>query len=166
MTWVVYGLNQTRITLYAADGTTPLYRITLQKEQREGLKLSFPPEGVPHDLGSGAQWAKQWTHRGFRPRLDISWDRGVESIRETWTSGAWGPPVTILTVTALSLIFTYAFQAPCLVEPHLDKAYSFSAQPDPTKALELQDLKRVVHTSLALSLIATIPGPIPDWASL
>ncbi len=166
MSYVVYGTSKSRITLYAADGVTNKYRITLQKEGREGLKLSFKPEGAPHQLGSGAAWAKAWTHRGFRATLDIKWPHGMESILETWTAGAWGAPTPILTATALSLIFTWGFQSPCLIEPHLDKAYSFSAQPDPSKALELRDVKGVAHTGLGLVLVATAVAPLPDWASL
>jgi hypothetical protein len=166
MSYVVYGTSKSRITLYDADGVTKKYRITLQKEGREGLKLSYKPEGAPHKLGSGAAWANTWTHRGFRATLEIKWPHGIQSTLETWTAGAWGAPTTILTASALSLIFTWAFQSPCLVEPHLDKAYSFSAQPDPGKALELRDVKGVAHTGLELALVATILGAIPDWASL
>jgi hypothetical protein len=166
MGYLVYGLAQTRLTLYALDGVTPLYRITLQKETREGLILSFKPEGVTHQLGSGANWAQSRTHRGFRAQLEVKWDFGLTSSVETWTSGAWGAPATMLTPTALSLIFSWAFQAPCLVEPHLDKAYSFLAQPDPSKALELKDVKGVAHSGLGLVLVATTVGSIPDWSSL
>ena len=166
MSYVAYGLQKTRITLYAADGVTPLYRITLQKETREGLTLSFKPEGAPHQLGSGANWANAWAHRGFRAQLDIAWDVGLESTLETWGGSAWGAATSELTPISLSRIFTWAFQSPCLVEPHLDKAYSFSAQPDPGKARGLKDRKGVAHTGLDLSLIATEVGSIPDWASL
>jgi len=166
MSYVCYGTDRTRITLYEADGTTPKYRLTLQKETREGLTLGFKPEGVPHQLGSGANWARHLTHHGFRPTLGIKWAHGLDSLRETWSGSAWGAPEAILTPIALSLIFTWAFQSPCLVEPHLDKAYSFAAQPEPGQALELKDLKGVLHTGLDLVLIATELGAIPDWVAL
>ena len=166
MSYVAYGLQKTRLTLYAPDGTTPSLRITLQKETREGLALGFKPEGVGTRLGSGAFWATQWTHHGFRPELSIKWDRGLESLAETWTGSAWGPAASMLTPLALSHIFNKAFLAPCLVEPHLDQAYSFLAQPDPGKAFVLRDLKGVAHTGLELDLVGLTVGAIPDWGAL
>ncbi len=163
---VIYGLAQTRITLYASDGVTPTLRVTLQKETREGLTLSFKPEGVSHQLGSGASWAKPWLHRGFRAQLEVKWDVGLESSVETWASGAWGAAATVPTAQALSQILAAAFQAPCLVEPHLDKAFSFSAQPDPGKAFGLKDLKGLAHTGLDLVLIQTTVAALPDWSTL
>lgn len=162
----IYGLKQTRITLYALDGVTPTLRVTLQKETREGLTLSFKPEGVSHQLGSAATWAKPWTHRGFRAQLDIKWDYGLESSVETWAAGVWGAAATVPTAQALSQILNAAFPAPCLVEPHFDKAFSFSAQPDPGKAFELKDVKGVAHSGLDLVLIQTTVATLPDWASL
>ncbi len=162
----IYGIKQTRITLYALDGVTPTLRVTLQKETREGLTLSFKPEGVGHQLGGAAAWAKPFTYRGFRAQLAIKWDLGLESSVETWSGTAWGAPATVLTALALSQILAAAFQAPCLVEPHLDKAFSFSAQPDPGKAFELGDLKGVAHTNLDLVLIQTTVANLPDWAAL
>jgi hypothetical protein len=164
--YTIYGLKQTRITLYAADGVTPNFRVTLQKEVREGLTLSWPPEGVSHDLGSGADWAKHRTHRGFRPRLEIGWDFGLNSSIEAWTGAAWGAAAAVLTPIALAKVYTWGMQNPCLVEPHLDKAYSFLAQPDPEQAFELRDIRGVAHTGLALTLIATLLGPLPDWEGL
>jgi hypothetical protein len=166
MSYVIYGTSRTRITLYAADGVTPNYRITLQKEVREGLNLIFNPEGVPHQMGSGAAWAKSLTFRGFRPQLEIKWDFGLTSSVEVWGGTAWGAPADELTPISLSRIFTWAFQSPCLVEPHLDKAYSFTAQPDPGKALGLKDRKGVAHSDLDLVLVGTVVGSIPDWATL
>ncbi len=166
MTYVVYGLKQTRITLYDADGVTAKYRITFQKEMREGLTLSYKPEGVSHQLGSAANWATPRTHRGFRAHLDIKWDYGLESSVETWNGTAWDPPVSTLTAEALSLVFTWAFEAPCVVEPHLDKGYAFHAQPDPGRSLDLSDVKGVAHKDLGLTLIQIDVGPIPVWSTL
>jgi len=166
MDLIVYGMQRSRITLYAADGTTPLYRITLQREAREGLTLKFVPEIVSHKMGSGADWANHLTYRGHRPQLDVKWKYGVRSDRQAWTGSAWGAPTKILTATAISIIQAYAFQAPCNVEPHFDKAWSFMAQPDPGKAFELRDTKGVAHPGLELVLIAQKVGPIPDWESL
>ena len=164
--YITYGVARTRITLYAADGVTPNFRVTLQKEVREGLTLSFKPEVASHQLGSGAAWAKSLTFRGFRPQLDIKWDFGLTSSVEVWSGTAWGAPADELTPISLSRIFTWAFQSPCLVEPHLDKAYSFTAQPDPGKALELKDLKGVAHSGLDLVLVGTVLGTLPNWAAL
>lgn len=166
MSYVCYGLARTRITLYEADGATPKYRLTLQRETREGMLLAYKPEGPVHQLGSGTNWARHITHRGHRPNLTIKWSHGTKSIRESWTGANWAPGETILTPVALSLIFTWAFQSPCLVEPRPDKAYSFAAQPDPDRRLELKDIAGVAHTGLDLTLIGTELGAIPDWALL
>lgn len=166
MSYTVYGLQTTRITLYASDGVTPTLRITLQKESKDGLTLSFKPDGVTHQLGSGAAWAQTRTHRGFRAQLSVKWEFGLESIVETWGGAAWGAPVAILTAMALSQILNAAFLAPCLVEPHTDKAFSFTAQPDPGKAFELRDMKGMAHSGLDLVLIQTTVANLPDWASL
>ena len=166
MSYVCYGSARTRITLYAADGTTPLQRVTLQKETREGLLLTWVPEGTESKLGSGANYARHWAHNGFRPTLGIKWDKGVKSTLETWASGAWGPATVLLTPIALSYIFNKAMVAPCLVEPHLDKDYSFKAQPDPGKPFSLRGIKGVAHSDLELVLIAEELSDIPDWAAL
>ncbi len=167
MTFVVYGLQKTRITLHETDGTTPKFRITLQKETKEGLTLTFKPEGQMRQAGSGGGWARSWAHWGFRAQVRILWDLGTdETTLETWTAGAWSAPSVYLTASALALIFTHAFRAPCLVEPHTDKAYSFLAQPDPGKPLELKDIKGVAHSGLELVLIGDTVGEIPDWAAL
>lgn len=167
MGYVIFGLKETRITLYQDDGVTPRYRVTLQKEVREGLDLTFKPEGVSHQLGSGAGWAKRWIHRGFRPTLAIKWKHGMESSVETWDGAAWGVSTIITTAQALSVIHTWASHNPCLVSPHKDLNFEFLAQPDPGKAFNLQDLKGVLHTDLALNLIATrIIQDIPDWTNL
>lgn len=166
MSYVVYGTQKTRITLYDVDGTTPLQRITLQKEDREGLTLSWKPEGAATKLGSGAGWANVLVHHGHRAQLTIKWGVGLESSVEAWASGAWGAATVILTPLAIASILNKAFLSPCLVEPHLDKGYSFKAQPDPGKSFDLKDLKGVAHTGLDLVLIAETVGPIPDWALL
>lgn len=164
MSYVVYGLQKTRITLYEADGTTPKYRITLQKETREGLTLAFKPEGQMRQAGSGGNWARSWAHWGFRPELRILWDLGTdESSQEAWISGAWAAQGNIPTAEALGRVFTYAFAAPCLVEPHTDKAFSFGAQPDPGRPLTLKDIKGVAHSGLELVLIGSSLSAIPNW---
>jgi hypothetical protein len=165
----IYGLQRTRIILYADDGTTPLYRVTLQKETREGLELAFKPEGTLHQLGSGAGWARRWIHRGWRMTLSIKWDVGLESTAETWDPGTstWITPTVIPTAQALSSINTWATHAPCRVSPHQDLNLDFLAQPDPGGAFKLRDLKGVAHTNLDLVLIATnLLGDTPDWANL
>lgn len=166
MSYVVYGTKKTRITLYDVDGITPLQRITLQRETREGLTLSWKPEGSATKLGSGSGWANALVHHGHRAQLAIKWDKGTNSSQETWASGTWAAPTVMLTPLAIASILNKAFLAPCLVEPHLDKGYSFKAQPDPAKAFFLKDLKGIAHTDLELVLIAETLGPIPDWALL
>ena len=116
--YLSYGCGRTRITIYATDGETPVSRITLQKETREGLVLTFTPEGTLRALGSGASWALTWQRRGFRPSLAISWEVGLTSILETWSGSAWETAPRIPTARALSLILTAAMVVPCLVEPH------------------------------------------------
>lgn len=164
--YTVYGVDRTRITLYQEDGVTPNFRITLQEEDEQSLQLKWTPEGVGHSLGSGSSWARHWTHRGHRPTLTILWAVGVYSQIETYASGSWGAPAEILTPLAIAKILTWGFRSPCLVEPHLDKAYSFKAQPDPESAFALKDVGAVAHTDLEITLIGTIVEELPDWGAL
>ncbi len=175
MSTIIYGTAQTRITLYDPTSGTATKRYTLQREDREGLILTFKEEGTVHQLGSGASWGRQLVHRGFRAELAIKWGVALDpsigvgqlvTLVETYSGSAWGAAVGINTATALSAIISGAFKKACLVEPHLDKAFSFLAQPDPGKAFGLQDLKGVVHTKAELTLIAQTVADIPDWASL
>jgi hypothetical protein len=171
MNYSVYGLQKTRIILFEDDGFTPRYRITLQKETREGLELVFKPDGVLHQLGSGAGWRRQWIHRGHRVSLAIKWSLGLESTVETFdamlpdgVTFTWLAATTIPTAQALSVIHTWACRNPCRVSPHLDLAFDFLAQPDPGQAFTLRDLKGFAHTGLTLELISTVlVKGIPDW---
>ncbi len=167
MGYTVYGLKETRIILYADDGVTPRYRVTLQKESKEGLDLAFKPEGVTHQLGSGAGWARRYIHRGFRPNLVIKWNVAIESWIETWDGSAWGAAAVVQTAQALSVVYTWASLNPCRVSPHYDLNFDFLAQPDPGKAFVLQDQRGAVHTKLELNLIGVALLPkIPDWINL
>ena len=159
---IIYGTKASRLTLYNPDGSKA-YRVTLQKEVKEGLILSLSPEGAANQLGSASSWRRTWAHRGFRPSLAISWDVGVSSTIETWTSGAWGPATDILTAAALSKILSYGMQAPMDVQPHLDHSWTFQAQPDPGKSLDFRDVRGVAHTGLELGLIGTVVVNLPDW---
>lgn len=163
----IYGIKETRVTLFEDDGVTPKYRVTLQKENREGLDLAFKPEGQVHQLGSGAGWARQIIYRGYRPTLDIKWTHGLESTVETWDGTTWGSAVTVPTAQALHLVHDMGLRVPCSVSPHKDLNFDFLAQPDLGKAISLRDLKALLHTNLEISLIASvlIPGR-PDWANL
>lgn len=170
---IVYGSGRTRITLYTSAGVAA-YRVTLQVEQREGLQVTFQAEGVEHQLGSGASWARRWTHRGIRPLLAISWDYGLSSTLETWVPAVTGPPAvaahwgtaaTESTAQALGRIQSLGLVYPCLVEPHLDSSFSFTAQPDPGAPLVLQDVRRALHSGLALDLIGTsLLATVPVWS--
>ncbi len=167
MDYVIYGLKETRITLYEDDGSTPRYRVTLEKEAKEGLNLVFKQEGVVHPLGSGADWARTVIHRGFRVSLDIKWGHGEESLVETWNGSEWADAAKIPTAQALSVIQTWAYHNPCLVSPHQDLNFAFLAQPDPGKAFDLSDIKGRFHRDLELHLIATkLIKDIPDWSNL
>lgn len=167
MSYIVYGIDQTRITLYEEDGTTPRYRVTLQKETKEGLELAFKPDGVSHQLGSGAEWAIRRIHRGFRISLDIKWTHGLNSSVETWGGSAWGIAATVPLAQALCEIHSRANLNPCLVSPHKDMNFDFLAQPDPGKAFALRDMKGLLHTGLELHLISTtLRKDIPDWTTL
>ena len=167
MSYVIYGLKEPRITLYEDDGITPRYRVTLQKETREGLELTFKPEGVTHQLGSGASWARRWIHRGHRITLDLKWSHGLNAAVETWSGSAWGASTTITLAQALSVIATWANHNPCLVSPHKDLAFEFLAQPGGGKGLTFRDLKGFAHTGLELSLISTVlVKDLPDWTNL
>lgn len=164
MSYVVYGLGRTVITLRDASGN-PTVRYTLQVEQREGLVLTFTPEGTAHDLGSGAGWAKRWNHRGFRPSISIRWDAGTISSKALWSGSAWGNEQVVSTAVALSELLNAAFLVPCLVQPHKDHAFTFVAQPDPSKGFALKDRKRVIHTDLTLDLVGQDLGAIPTWVA-
>lgn len=163
----IYGLKETRITLYEDDGTTPKYRITLQKETKEGLELAFKPEGVNHQLGSGSNWDIVKIHRGHRPELAIKWSHGLESWVQTWADAAWGASTLVPTAQALSVIHSRANRCACSVSPHLDMNFDFLAQPDSGKKFVLRDIKGVAHTGLELVLIgkSLIPD-LPDWPTL
>ena len=160
----VYGVQRTRVTLYNSTGVAT-QRITLQKEDREGLLLEFKAEGAATKLGSGSGWATQWTHHGFRPALSITWSAGLDSSVETWSGSAWGSPWTIATASALTTILNASSLAPCLVEPHLDCSYSFLAQPDASKTYSLRDTRGALHTDLSLDLVGVTLAALPDWDS-
>lgn len=167
MGYVIYGLKETRIILYEDDGTTPRYRITLEKEGKEGLDLIFKPEGPSHQLGSGADWAIRRIHRGFRISLDIKWAQGEHSQVETWNGTTWGAASSVLTAQALSVIHTWASHNPCRVSPHKDLNLDFLAQPDPGKGFGLSDLKGLIHRDLELHLVSTtLAKDIPDWTTI
>jgi len=167
MSLVIYGLQETQIILYEDDGITPKYRITLQKETKEGLELSFAAEGVSRGLGSGAKWARSWCQRGWRMTVSIRWDAGIESTAETWDGSAWVEARAVPTAQALSVIQTWGTRTPCRVSPHKDMNLDFLAQPDPSKPLRLRDVKGAAHTGLELVLVASdLLGNIPDWENL
>ena len=167
MSYIIFGLKQTRIILFEDDGVTPRYRITLQKETKEGLRLTFKFVGVERQLGSGAGWAKPLLFHGYRVALSIKWSHGMMSSAETWDGATWGTSTTVNTAQALGVIHTWASRNPCLVSPHLDLAFEFQAQPDPGKGFELGDLKGQFHTGLELDLISTVlVKGIPDWINL
>lgn len=177
MSAIINGLSQTRITLYAADGITPTKRYTLQKEDPEGLELSFPREGTTHNLGSGASYARQRNFHGYRPTLKCKWGVAIDPVHqqagkvvtllETWTGSAWGASAQVNTAAALADIDDSSCKTPCLVEPHLDKAFSFQAQPPDGHIFALKDLRSVVHTKLDLALEATqLITSMPAWLTL
>ena len=165
----IYGIQQTRIVLYADDETTPTMRITLEKEAREGLELAFKAEGVLHQLGSGAAWRRAITHRGWRMTLAIKWAVGLESTLEPWDAGAkaWGEGAPISTAEALSKIIGSGAKVPLRVSPHKDKNLDFLAQPDPGKDFRLKDIKGLAHTDLETVLVATeLITAMPSWDTL
>jgi hypothetical protein len=165
----IYGIQQTRIVLYADDEITPTSRITLEKESREGLELVFKSEGVMAQLGSGAGWATRWLHRGWRMKLSIKWAVGLESTIETWdlATNTWVQATLIPTAEALSLLIGSGARVPLRVSPHKDKNLDFLAQPDPGKDFRLKDVKGLAHTDLETVLVATeLLTTTPVWAGL
>ena len=175
MSAIIFGLSQTRITLFGPDGVTPTKRYTLQKEDREGLELSFPREQSTHDLGSGANWARQRNFHGYRPTLKVKWAVAVGSgpggqivtMVEAWTGTAWGVATQVNTAAALASIDDGACKVPALIEPHLDKAFSFLGQPPDGHIFALRDLKAVIHTKLDLALEAvSLITSMPDWLNI
>jgi hypothetical protein len=163
MSYVIYGCKASQVTLYSAAGA-PVYLVTLQKESRAGLQLVFRPEGASSQLGSGASWKNCWAHRGFRPTLQIKWGVGVNSTIATWDGAKWLAAQPINTAQVVGMILSYGLRAPCQVQPHLDNAYVFLAQPDPTKALTLCDQDGAVHVNLELNLIGSTVADIPAWS--
>lgn len=162
---IIYGLGSTRVTLRDATGAN-LARLTLQCEDREGLELSFTPEGVTSDLGSGAGFRRAWTPRKFRAAVAIKWTYALASRVETWSGSDWTGSVLVDTAEALRQIHNAAWIYPCLVQPHLGSAWAFEAQPDPgADPYALQDVKGVVHADLSLRLQSRAVVDIPDWWS-
>jgi hypothetical protein len=164
--YLAYGTAKSRITLYDSDGVTGLFRITLQREEKEGMVLTFTPEGVTTNLGSGASWANKRTHHGFRPSFSIKWAVGLNCTIEAWVTDHWDTATDIATPMAISKILNNAFVTPCLIEPRSDTAFSFLAQPNPEQAFTLKDIKGVAHTDLSIELLAVTITTIPDWAAL
>lgn len=170
---VVYGRGRCRITTHNTDGS-PLWRYTLDAVAPEGLAVVFTPEGVMHQLGSGAGWQRKFGLRGFRPSISLKWDAGLQAKLEQMIYPAGGDPPPhwvrwgdVEMAEGLSQIISASSLVRCLVEPHMDKGWSFYAQPDPGKAFQINDYKLVVHRGLTLQLIGTdlIPS-IPDWSNL
>lgn len=162
---VIYGIQQTRITLYDTNGN-PTFRVGLQVEMSEGLKIRFLPEGIMHQLGSGAGWAQQWIHRGCRATLAIKWDVGVTSQIQAWGGSAWGAYAEVDTAQVLTQVLNSALLVPCKVEPHQDKAFAFQAQPVMATPFELSDLKRFAHRGLVLEMASCGLMQIPDWPTV
>ena len=163
---IVYGLGSTRVILRDATGAN-LARVTLQCEDREGLALTFTPEGVASDLGSGAGFKRAWSPRRWRPSLAITWAYGLASRIETWDGSAWGSAVLVDTAEALRRIHNAAWIYPCTVQPHQGSAWTFDAQPDPgADPYALQDVKGVIHADLSLHLQGRAVVDIPDlWSA-
>lgn len=165
MSFVIYGTRETRITIYNEGDETPVARITLQKETKEGLQLKFTPEGPRQELSRANLGRLRQVRRGYRPSLTIKWDFGLHSLRSDWTGSAWGPASEVLTAAALAEVLNAAIQRPVLVHPHLDHAFAFWAQPDPRKSFELKDRKGVVHAAITLDLIGSDLVEIPEFVS-
>ncbi|MBS1771155.1 MAG: hypothetical protein JSS77_16010 [Acidobacteria bacterium] len=163
----IYGSGPTRITLFDSSGVKTK-RLTFQVPEKEGLTLTFTPEGVLHELGSDSDYERQYAYNGHRPQLEVKWSVGMLSSYEVWDTGSstWGALTQISTAQALNWLHMAAFIYPVLVEPHTDKAYSFSAQPDPQQTLALSDVKGIAHTGLDITLIGNVVAPVPDFSLL
>lgn len=138
----------TRITGYA--GETSAWRITLQREDREGRSLSYVPE-VATTQGAAPDFAIAHLFRGFRPRLELTWSVGTGSTLELWDGSAWGDPSEIQTASALLSILGACEAGDLWAEPYSEALGAFWARcwAEPQ---EIRDIKGVVHSGLKLTL--------------
>lgn len=135
----------------------PVIRWTLQGVGKDGRTLSWVPEGSLRVLGSGAAYHRKWFHRGFRRRVSLQWNYGVESLRETYSGGAWVGGQVMLTAEAHAEILEWASLYTVTVitavsPPFAAKAYE--------QGLSLTDTLGIAHPSLVLVLDAVI---LDEW---
>lgn len=139
-----------RITGYASG--SPAWRVTLQREDREGRTVSYLPE-IATTQGSAPDYATSHLFRGFRPRLEISWAVGTGSTLELWEDGAWIDGGEILTASALLGLLSACDDGDLRVEPWRTSAGvgAFWARcwADPQ---EIRDTKGILHSGLKITL--------------
>lgn len=157
---IVYGTGAARVILRDTTGADSI-RLTFQTVTRSGLELVFTPLGVAQDLGNGANFKRGWSPRRFRASLNLTWEVAASTRVESWEGSAWGAESLCDTADAVRLVHNYGWLYPCLVQPHLDKSWTFEAWPDPDQPFALQDLKGVAHADLALGLISRVAVDIP-----
>lgn len=143
----------TTIVVTLVQAGVEAVRWTLQTPDKEGKTFSWVPEGIETELGSGAGFARSYTHRGFRRRLELSWEYGTTSMREEF-SGTWGAAVSHPTAAAVSEILQWGAMGDLKVT-----AAEGMGLPDfYARAIEqevaLKDIKGVAHSGLALVLDA------------
>lgn len=79
----------------------------------------------------------------------------------------WGGNNPIETMQAVAAATQWGTQYPITVQPHLDNAWTFDGQVEPTSKgkLEITDTKGVAHKKLDLSIVGkNIMYTTPDWA--
>lgn len=149
MTGTIYGLGKCSIQLRNADGSDgPL--VVLQVVDREGLTLKIEPLGVATDLGSGAGFRRAWSPRKFRVSVSLKW---AYALNESWIQTTIDG-VAVDLAEGLRQIHNYGWIYPSLVLPHLDNDWQFEAWIDPETPFALRDVKGVLHSDLALTLIS------------
>jgi hypothetical protein len=132
----------------------------LQTPNNEGKTFTWVPEGVDNSLGSGAGFARRYTHRGFRRRLVLRWEYGTTSKRYVATGGgSWSAPTVHPTAAAISEILQWASMSNVrVVAPEGMGLPDFLARA-PEQDLVLSDVKGVAHGDLELTLDATTLVP-------
>lgn len=152
----------TRVTAYRAGEA--LWRLTLEREEREGRTLTYEPE-IVQTMGDAPGFVISNLFRGFRPTLDLSWSYGQTSRLELWDAAAgWVDAGTILTQAVVLELLEASESGDFIVEPYVGaESGAFSARIYSEPA-EIRDVKGVLHSGLKIKCVGTggVRGDAPS----
>lgn len=101
-------------------------------------------------------------------QLDEDGRYSGDYVKNTSTQNfTWGGNRPVETMQAVALATQWGTQYPITVQPHLDNAWTFDGQVEPTSKgkLEITDTKGIAHKKLDLSIVGkNIMYVTPDWA--